>query len=73
MTLINQLKTNFQDDLISETYIHTHKNLSFGIYPYSIPTPKIVFDTQKNCILGIGYGYDTKKNFVLGIRYWVWL
>ena len=44
--------------------IHTQKNLGLGIYPYPILKPKIVFGTQKLCVLSmaIGYGYHTNTH-----------
>ena len=69
--------------------IHSHtKNLGFGIYTYPILKPKIVFDTQKLCVLSMGIIPIpiTQYTIFLGIIpvliqktntqifvYWVWL
>ena len=50
------LKKSLNIRLFPTIYSHT-KNLSMGIYPCPIPKPEIVFDTEKNCLRGIGYEY----------------
>ena len=43
-------------------------NTQYTIFCVYTPKPKpiVLFDTQKNFVFGIGYGYDTQK-----IVYWV--